>query len=232
MSKSDTFSPGPTSNTVRGSDGTVLTVPPGWTLLPPGDPGLTRRVKTAGDHWVVAEKVGRRVFSKGVWTSADTVERIRVELDAERSTTSYAKRRESDAQRREKAQADYVEDFFSAVVAFLGFHQRHHDLSQRLARAVTDHATPVGSGTVARTKRIPVEQRAEAALIAWMRHQTTSYDDMSIQRVKGKRREVRRMLAQRSHELLGKYRRGEVVSAGCPLMVAMSKSEGRRPASL
>ena len=29
--------------------------------------------------------------------------------------------------------------------------------------AVTDHATPVGSGTVARTKRIPVEQRAEAA---------------------------------------------------------------------
>ena len=27
------------------------------------------------------------------------------------------------------------------------------DLADRLARAVTDHATPVGSGTVARTKR-------------------------------------------------------------------------------
>jgi hypothetical protein len=51
---------------------------------------------------------------------------------------------------------------------------------------VTDHATPVGSGTVARTKRIPVEQRAEAAVIAWMRHQTTGYDGMVIPRIKGK----------------------------------------------
>ena len=68
--------------------------------------------------------------------------------------------------------------------------------------AVADHATPVGSGTVARTKRIPVERRAEAAVIAWMRHQTTAYDSMPIPRVKGKRREVRRLLAQRSKELL------------------------------
>jgi len=50
------------------------------------------------------------------------------------------------------------------------------NLAIRLARAVADHATPVGSGTVARTKRIPVEERAEAAVIAWMRHQTTGYD--------------------------------------------------------
>jgi hypothetical protein len=58
-------------------------------------------------------------------------------------------------------------------------------LDRVLAQAVTDHATPVGSGTVARTKRIPVEQRAEAAVIAWMRHQTTGYDGMVIPRVKG-----------------------------------------------
>ena len=60
------------------------------------------------------------------------------------------------------------------------FIPNHADLADRLARAVTDHATPVGSGTVARTKRIPVEQRAEAAVIAWMRHQTTGYDGMVI----------------------------------------------------
>lgn len=29
--------------------------------------------------------------------------------------------------------------------------------------AITDHAVPVGSGTVARTQRIPIERRAEAA---------------------------------------------------------------------
>ncbi len=59
-------------------------------------------------------------------------------------------------------------------------------IDQRLDRVVTDHATPVGSGTVARTKRIPVEYRAEAAVIAWMRHQTTGYDDMVIPRLVGK----------------------------------------------
>jgi hypothetical protein len=90
-----------------------------------------------------------------------------------------------------------------------------------LARVVTDHATPVGSGTVARTKRIPVEQRAEAAVIAWMRHQTTGYDGMVIPRVKGKRQEVRRMLARRSHQLLERYRRGEAIPETCPLMKAL-----------
>jgi hypothetical protein len=69
----------------------------------------------------------------------------------------------------------------------------------------------VGSGTVARTKRIGVERRAEAATIAWLRHQTTEYDRMSIARVRGRRREVRRELARRSRELLGGYRLGSVI---------------------
>ena len=96
-----------------------------------------------------------------------------------------------------------------------------------MARAVTDHATPVGSGTVARTKRIPVEQRAEAAVIAWMRHQTTGYEGMVIPRVKGKRREVRRMLAARSKELLARYRRGEPATEGCPLLAALKGGDTR-----
>ena len=152
--------------------------------------------------------------------STATIEWIRADLEAERSTESFAKKKEADARRREKAQAEYVEDFLGAVVAFLAFHPTHADLAQQLARAVTDHATPVGSGTVARTKRIPVERRAEAAVIAWMRHRTTAYDGMSIPRVQGKRREVRRQLASRSRELLDRYRRGEPASAGCPLKVA------------
>jgi hypothetical protein len=72
-----TFTPGPTPNTVRAADGKVLATPEGWVLLPPGDAALTRRVKAAGDHWVVAEKKGRKVFSKGVWAPAATIERIR-----------------------------------------------------------------------------------------------------------------------------------------------------------
>src|SRR4051794_37529634 len=105
-----TYTPGPAPNTVRASNGHVLTVPDGWVLLPPGDAALTRRVKLAGEHWVVAEKKGRKVFSRGVWTSAATVERVRAELDAERSTESFARKKDADARRREKAQAEYVED--------------------------------------------------------------------------------------------------------------------------
>ena len=89
--------------------------------------------------------------------------------------------------------------------------------ADRMARLITDHATPVGSGTVARTQRIPIERRAEAAVIAWMRHQTTAYDRMIIARVKGRRREVRRLLAGRSRELLQNYRAGNPTPPDCPL---------------
>ncbi|MFM2095932.1 MAG: hypothetical protein RIS70_3056 [Planctomycetota bacterium] len=222
-----TFLPGPTPNTVRTPDGQVLAVPIGWILVPPGDPALTRRIKAAGDHYTVAEKKGRKVFSRGIWTDAATVERIRTDLEVERSTEGFAKKREADARRREKAQAEYVEDFHGAVTTFLAFHDNHAELADRLATAVTDHATPVGSGTVARTKRIPVEQRAEAAVIAWMRHRTTGYDGMVIPRVKGKRREVRRALAQRSKELLERYRRGESIRETCPLMKVLESMKSQ-----
>jgi hypothetical protein len=218
----NTFSPGPSKNTVKDGDGKILTVPKDWILLPPGDAALTRRTKVAGDHWVVKEKKGRRMFSRGVWAPKITIDRIRKELEAERSTVGYAKRKTAAAQRRDKVQAEYVEDFHGAVVAFLDFHPAHVDLARQMAQAVTQHATPVGSGTVARTKRIPVEQRAEAAVIAWMRHQTTGYDSMVVQRAKGKRRELRRKLAQRSKELLNCYRVGESVSMDCPLRRALT----------
>ena len=216
------YSPGPQPHTVRGPDGHVLTIPKDWALFPPGDAALTRRVKSAGDHFVVAEKKGRKLFSLGVWAPKATIEQIRADLEAERSTESYAKKQESAARRRDKVQTEYVEDFQGAVVQFLAFDPKYAEIADRLAQAVTAHATPVGSGTVARTKRIPVEQRAEAAVIAWMRHQTTGYDGMAIPRVKGKRREVRRMLARRSHELLEKYRRGTPIGAACPLKTALS----------
>ena len=212
---------GPTPNTVRSPDGKVLTAPEGWILLPPGDAALTRRMKAAGDHWVVAEKKGRKIFSRGIWASGATIERIRADLEAERSTESFTKKTEAAAKRREKVQIEYVEDFLCVVVTFRAFHSNHSDLADQLAKAVTEHATPVGSGTVARTKRIPVEQRAEAVVIAWMRHQTTGFDGMVIARGKGKRREVRRMLARRSHDVLERYRRGEAIPETCPLMKAL-----------
>ena len=67
-----TFTPGPTPNTVRAADGRVLTVPEGWVLLPPGDAALTRRVKAAGDHWVVPGEEGPEGLLTGrVGTGSD-----------------------------------------------------------------------------------------------------------------------------------------------------------------
>ncbi len=216
-------SPGPHDHAVRTAEGQILLAPRDWELLPPGDAGLTRRVKAGGPTWTVKQKKGRRLFSLGVWAPSARIAAARAALEAERSTAAYAKRRQADAKRRERKQDEYVEDFRGAVLAFLGFAPAHAALAERLADAVTAHATPVGSGTVARTQRIPIERRAESAVIAWMRHQTTGYDNMKIPRVKGQRREVRRMLAERSRGLLQAYRAGQTVAPQhCPLQRALS----------
>ena len=223
-------SPGPNNRSVRMQGGQVLQVPAGWVLLPPGDAGLTRRVKAAGPTWTVQEKVGRRMFSRGVWALGTIVEQMRAELKQERATPEYAKKLAAGQRRRGEAQAEYVQTFREAVLAFLRFDPRHAACAERLADAVTAHATPVGSGTVARTERIPVEERAEAAVIAWMRHQTTAYDHMTIARIKGERRAVRRMLAERSNRLLDVYRSGRDQLPNCPLQAALTKL-GRNAAS-
>lgn len=180
-------------------------------------------MKSAGDHLVLQEKRRRKVFTLGIWAPAVTIHRIREDLVKERATEGHARKLAAGAKRREKEQANYVEDFSAAIVTFLNFHEMHSDFAQQLALAVAAHATPVGSGTVARTKRIPIEARAEAAVIAWMRHQTTGYDTMRIQRIKGERREVRRQLARRSHELLDRYRSGKSILETCPLAKALSQ---------
>lgn len=226
--KTRVVAPGRSAEQVIAEDGTELSIPGGWELLPPGDAGLTRRVKAAGPTWTVKERRGRRVFSNGVWADAKQIAAAKTKLDAERSTDAYAKKRKSDTARREKQQSEYVVEFESSVLTFLRFDGSYQDIAKRLAKAVTEHATPVGSGTVARTKRIPVQQRAESAVIAWMRHQTTAYDNLSIPRVKGKRREVRRMLAEQSRQLLQGYRTGDKMDTDkCPLQRALAKPPQR-----
>ena len=213
---------------LRATDGRLLTVPPGWVLLPPGDAALTRRVKNAGPSWSVVEKRGRKTFSHGVWAPGANVEAVRATLEQERSTPQYARKRETDVRRREQQQATYETDFERSVLDFLAFTPAYQSLAAALARAVSAHATPVGSGTVARTKRIPVERRAEAAVVAWLRHQTTAYDHMKVARVKGERRRVRRELASASRRLLDLHRRdGRHPEAGCPLCAVLTAA---RPA--
>ncbi len=212
-------------NVFLAPDGSKHRPPLGWACLPPGDAGLTRRVKQLGPSWSVIEKRGRKAFSKGLWAPRENIEAAKSALEAERSTPAYAKKRQSATARREREQAAYVVSFELEVRRFLRFAPRFAALAERVAREVTAHATPVGSGTVARTERISIDRRAEAAVIAWMRHRTTAYDSMQIARVRGERREGRRELAEISRAVLDLHRRDVAhASSGCPLCLACASS--------
>lgn len=205
--------------------GVVLAVPNDWALLPPGDAALSRRIKQDGPSWTVIELKGNKRFSRGIWAPAARIVALRAELEQERQDPAYEKRLAASRQRRARDQEAYAEDFEAAVRAFLAFHPRYQPEETRLARLIAAHAVPVGSGTVARTRRIPVEERAEAATVAWLRHQTTGYDTMVIPRIKGRRREIRRMLAERSRRLLDAYRDGiDVDRTTCPLAAALAEA--------
>ena len=217
-----TLAPTPDPRVFLAPDGRRMTPPEGWICLPPGDAALTRRVKLAGPSWAVIEKRGRKAFSQGLWAPRENVTAVRAAIEAERGTVGYAKKRQADVARRERTQTEYVATFEEEVVSFLRFSREWLEVGRAMAKHVAAHATPVGSGTVARTKRIPVAERAEAAVIAWMRHQTTAYDEMKIARIKGERREVRRALAQVSRAVLDHHRKDvpHTIKA-CPLCTAI-----------
>jgi len=210
--------------TIEDPQGRSAEVPAGWALLPPGDAAATRRVKAAGEYRLMSARRGRRRISLGVWAPPATIERVRADLEGERADPAYQRRLDAGRARRAREQAVYEQEFRTEVLGFLDFHRAHQALAGEVADAITRHAVPVGSGTVARTRRIGVERRAEAATIAWLRHQTTDYDRMEIPRARGRRREVRRELARRSRELLAAYRLGEVID---PDRCALRRALGR-----
>jgi len=121
-----------------------------------------------------------------------------------------------------------VEDFQAAVVAFSDFHPTHAVVAPYMAQLIADHATPVGSGTVARTARIPIRgtRRGRRDRLDAPPNHRLRCDD-PVPRIKGKRREVRRTLAQRSGDLPHRYRpRGADSQA---LSVASGPAFGIRP---
>jgi len=212
-----TVRPGRIAGTVLTETGEHLVPPSDWDLLPPGDGPLTKLVKAKGPTWAVQERVGRRIMSRGVWASRIDILAAVAEIEAKRTAPGYQRQQQRRQLTKETKHQAYVLQFHGEVLGFLGFHQRYAELAEILADRVTSLATPVGSGTVARTERIPLADRARAAVIAWLRHQVTDYERMTIARVKGRRREVRRQLAGISLELLVPYRQGRDIPQGCRL---------------
>jgi hypothetical protein len=208
---------------LTGEYGEPVKPPKGWAFLPAGDAGITRKVTAKGEYWRVQYKKGRRTISKGIWAPETTIQQAKQTVTDVRATDEYKKKQVYAIKRREKKQEEYDAAFCKAVEGYLNFHGRYKTMEQKLAKAVTEHAIPVGSGTVARTQLTPIEERAARTVIAWMRHKTTAYDNLKIANRKGERRAVRRTLAQQSVVLLSAYRRGNEIKENCLLQKAMEK---------
>lgn len=212
--------PGP-NGTLINQYGEITSPPAHWAFLPAGDAGITRKITAKGHYWRVQIKKGRRTISKGIWAPSQTIQLAQQEVSAVRQTDAYKKKQLSALVRRDQKQSAYESEFCEAVQKYLNFNDVHKSIEERIARMVTAHAIPIGSGTVARTSMIPIEDRASRAVIAWMRHRTTAYDQLTIQRIKGERRRVRRLLAEHSITLLKKYRQGLPADLNCPLQKAL-----------
>lgn len=195
--------------------------PESWGYLPAGDAGVTRRVTKGGFYWKVCYLKGRHLRTKGIWADSTSIAEAQATMVSTRASESYQKKLESGRASRARAQERYVDEFRLAILQFLNFPSQFTDMADQMATRVSDHATPVGSGTVARTAMIPVEERARKAVIAWMRHATTPYDSLAIARIKGERRRVRGELAQKSIVILNHYRQGRGEIENCPLWRAV-----------
>ncbi len=197
--------------------GKEVSIPNSWIFLPAGDAGLTRKITQHNEYYRLVFQKGRRTISKGIWAPKHIVENETVNIKKLRESDQYKKQTAYSKQYRAKKENEYQLEFFRAIMLYLNFHPQYKKLEYFLAKLICQHAIPVGSGTVARTKMIPIEERASKAVIAWMRHQTTAYDNMNIPRIKGERRMVRRELAKESVKILEKYRNGENATPSCPI---------------
>lgn len=206
---------------LRDQNGFKVEIPEGWLFVPAGDAALTRKITARKRYFRLQVKKGKRIQSKGVWAPERIVSEAKQAVINMRQAPGYEKKLAYSRKQRDKKQAIYEQKFIQALCAYLNFAPQYKELELKMAKAVADHAVPVGSGTVARTQMIPIEERASRAVIAWMRHRTTGYDHMQIARIKGERRKIRRMLAEQSSRLLQAYRLGQEISSNCPLQMAL-----------
>lgn len=223
MNKQDIFLS--TNGEYLSEDGYGVSIPSAWEFLPAGDAGLTRKITSKGYYWRLKEKKGRRIISKGLWAPKNIIQQAKIDVDTQRQSTTYIKRKEYSLKYRAKQQEKYEEEFNLEIISFLNFHDKYKLIALQIAHKVCVHAVAVGSGTVARTKMIPIQQRAEKAVIAWMRHKTTPYDNIKIARIKGERRKIRRNYAQISISLLNNYRKGSTIDKNCPLLLEIKQNE-------
>jgi len=77
-------------------------------------------------------------------------------------------------------EADNRTEFSAAVVGWLDFAPEHAALAEEIARSAEERAVVVASGRVGRAKTLTLEQRAELATRAAIRHRFSDYEDRLV----------------------------------------------------
>jgi len=150
-------------------------IPDTWAFLPAGDPYVTRQAKLLGPHWVA--KKHARGFNRtlGIWVPEENIEAALKQ--AEQTKAEREARRAVGRVYRERREDGYTKRFAEAIYRFLEFAPKYDRLARRIAREAAEHSTVVGSERVGRTSRLSLEEKAELAARAYIRHKHTKYED-------------------------------------------------------
>ncbi len=149
-------------------------LPEGWIFLPSGDAFITRQAKK-GPHWVLLKRRKGYTATLGVFCPQDRVQQA--EARAAQTKGAREAQREVGKRSRARTEARYRSELEQAILAFLAFAPKHESLAREIARGAVAQATPVGSGRVGRTRKLTLEERAELAVRAYVRHRRTNYEE-------------------------------------------------------
>lgn len=156
-----------------------IETPEGWGSLPAGDAFITRQVKRLGPHWIVVRARKGYTQTLGVLAPSENIEKARKLAEDTAARREIA--RSNSRERREQQEQDYRKRFAEAVLQYLDFAPRYRAMAQRIAEGSSQQATVVGSGRVGRTAKLSLEQKAELAARAYIRHHYTKYEDRLLE---------------------------------------------------
>ncbi len=159
-----------------------IEIPDHWDFLRSGNAFVTRTVKASGIYWVSWKPRNRNRRHRrriGLWAPRDAIADALGQAAA--TAESRTVQRQQSARSRERAEGRYLEELSEAVLKFLSFDPAHADLAKDIASRTAERAAVVGSGRVGRTRLLSIEERAELAARAHIRHHHTDYEDELIE---------------------------------------------------
>ena len=109
----------------------------------------------------------------GLWAPAATIRAA--EERAKQTAAKRAATRAQSERSRARHEQRYQDELREAILGFLNFSAMHAGLAEQIAADTAAHAAVVGSGRVGRTQLLSLEQKAELAARAHIRHRYTSY---------------------------------------------------------